>query len=712
IGQQTSMALDAVAGAELDHQRRSGLRFRALMAQSQSVVFMIDDALRISFATSNSMLLIGRDNDELLRTKIDDLLEPSAGAIGFQSQLTDLMAKGEPVVERDLRVVIPSGDSRWFSFTVHDRRREAEVAAVVVTARDIHDQRRSEQRVLRSEARFRSLVHRSSDIVAIFDDSGFYTYVSPAVERILGYEPAELVGTNVLETMSLEEVENTADLRSRLSDGSVAEESLTVRTAAKDGSWRYLNVKITNLLDDPSVEGFVMNVRDDTERLSLERDLRYQALHDPLTSLANRTQLSNALGDVLNDGGRVAELVGVVYIDLDEFKTINDGLGHAVGDQVLVAVGQRLHQAVRLHDLVARFGGDEFAIMLTRIYGEHEALQLADRIVRALTEPLAIEGRNVEIAASVGIAFDSGRTKSADEVIKQAEVAMYASKDAGGAKITLYDESMMSRAGERLDLIASLKKAIEVGEIDVHYQPIIELSTDRIVGFEALARWNHPERGLISPAGFIPLAEETGLIVPLGIQVLEKASAQLRRWVDDGHDIYVSVNVSAHQLQLPDIVTDILNTVEQQGLAPERVLLEMTESVFVSDKNTVADRIRRLRAAGFRIAIDDFGTGYSSLQYLQQFEFDVIKIDKSFVDRLDTDEDNGVIQTVLDLARKSSAKTVAEGIESAGQARALIDMSCDQGQGYYYARPMPAAETARALSSEPLPALRTTRNAA
>ena len=675
-------------------------KYRRLIEGSADVILVVDDNGVVSFATDNSAFVLGRSSSELLGRQLSAELEGSEG--NFLQELFDDARSMDSSLSTELQME-RDGQHVWFEVEMRDYSSVENVDGLVVNIRDIHSRHQSEARVLRSEARFRSLVQRSSDIVAICDEDGIFTYISPACLGILGYEPAELIGTSVLEVMSAAAVSDTSELREQLTRGAVEQQSFEIRTAAKDGSWRYLNVAATNLLNDPAVEGFVLNVRDDTERLSLERSLRHQATHDSLTKLANRSQFTEALETVLKDEGRSDEVIGVMFIDLDDFKTINDGLGHAAGDQVLIAVGDRLRRTVRMNDVVARFGGDEFAILLTRMYGEHEGLEMAARILEDLTQPLPLEGRILNLKASIGVSFDRSRVLAADQLIKQADVAMYASKDKGKGRVSVFNDSMMTTAGGRLDLIEALRDAIDDGHITVHYQPIVNLKNERIVGFEALARWEHPERGLISPAGFIPVAEETGLIEPLGLLVLKLAAAQLGTWVDAGNDIYVSVNVSVKQLQNPSVVRTLSEAVEDAGLAFERVLLEVTESVFVADKDLVADRLQKLREKGFRIAIDDFGTGYSSLQYLQQFDFDVLKIDKSFVDRIGTADDTGMVQAVLDLANRMGAVTVAEGIEAAQQATALRSLRCELGQGYYFARPMSAEKTAHALASEPLP---------
>ncbi len=676
-------------------------RFRRLTQASAEVIMLVDSDDHVSFVTSNCDQVLEFGESHYLgkplgttlngpgARRVDELIERARTT---RNQMLDELS------------LVSEGDSWWARVSVDDHSHDPEVGGVVITFSDVTVRRNAEQRVLRSEARFRSLVQHSSDIVAIIDEDEFVTYVSPAVERVLGYQPSELLGTKVVDVLSLDAVRDTSDLRDRLLSGETVErESIDIRTTAKDGSWRYLNVTVTDMTSDPAIAGIVLNVRDDTERLSLERNLRFQASHDSLTALANRSQLLDSLGDVLADTTRTDEMVGVMLLNLDDFKLVNDALGHAAGDQVLVEISDRLRTSIRISDSVARFGADEFAVLMTSFYAEHEAIELAERVLESIGYAMPTKGRSLKLSASIGIAYDTDRSTSAEDLVKQADVAMYAAKDKGKGQVEVFAEEMLSQAGARLDLIEALRVAIEDEDLEVHYQPLVDLQTERINGFEALVRWNRPGKGLVGPAGFIGVAEDTGLISALGLLVLRDAAKQLAEWISAGHDLYVSVNVSARQLQEETIVDDLTKCVANSGLEPQRVVLEITESVFARDKELIAERLRSLRANGFRIAIDDFGTGYSSLQYLQQFEFDILKIDKSFVDRIETGEDDGVIETVISLAAKSRAITVAEGIESAGQARALRSMGCEVGQGYYYARPMPAEKTANALASEPLP---------
>ena len=676
-------------------------KYRRLTEGSADVIVVIDKDDTVIFVTDNAEAVLGQIEGGLLGRNVTTIFDDEASGrldrmLGEARRVGD-RSNGELLLECD-------GAMRWFGVDIRDRTDLAEIGGVVLNIRDIHDRHQSEQRVLRSEARFRSLVQHSSDIVAIIDEDEFVTYVSPAVERVLGYQPSELLGTKVVDVLSLDAVRDTSDLRDRLLSGETVErESIDIRTTAKDGSWRYLNVTVTDMTSDPAIAGIVLNVRDDTERLSLERNLRFQSSHDSLTALPNRSQLVDSLGDVLADTTRPDEMVGVMLLNLDDFKLVNDALGHAAGDQVLVEISDRLRTSIRISDSVARFGADEFAVLMTSFYAEHEAIELAERVLESIGYAMPTKGRSLKLSASIGIAYDTDRTLSAEDLVKQADVAMYAAKDKGKGQVEVFDKEMLSQAGARLDLIEALRLAIEDEDLEVHYQPLVDLQTERIQGFEALVRWNRPGKGLVGPVGFIGVAEDTGLINALGLLVLSEAANQLSEWIDAGHDLYVSVNVSAVQLQQDTIVDDLTTCVAKAGLESHRVVLEITESVFARDKDLIADRLQHLRANGFRIAIDDFGTGYSSLQYLQQFEFDILKIDKSFVDRIETGEDDGVIETVISLGAKSQAITVAEGIESAGQARALRNMGCEVGQGYYYARPMPADKTANALASEPLP---------
>ncbi|MDQ3236945.1 MAG: EAL domain-containing protein, partial [Actinomycetota bacterium] len=441
------------------------------------------------------------------------------------------------------------------------------------------------------------------------------------------------------------------------------------------------------------VRVYCMNV---TERKSLEDELAHQALHDSLTGLPNRVLFSDRLEHALSGKSRDGGSTTVLFLDLDDFKMVNDSLGHPIGDRLLVEVTRRLLECVRPEDTVARLSGDEFALLIEDSPAlETEAL-IVSRILETLREPFDLQGIEVLVHGSVGIAEGSAGER-AEDLLRNADVAMYSAKGGGKDRYEFYDPGMHAQALERLELRADLRRAVERGEFVVHYQPIMALGADEIGGFEALARWEHPEKGLVSPGEFIPLAEETGLIVEIGLLVLEEACRRVLEWQGtSGEFLDLSVNLSARQFRQPDLIGQISGVLDRTGFDANHLKLEVTESTAMEDVEMALVTLRNLRDLGIRLSIDDFGTGYSSLSYLRRFPVDDLKIDRSFVGRLDDDaESAAIVSTTVSLARILNLTVTAEGVETANQLARLRGLGCDFAQGFHLSRPL----TAQAASS-------------
>jgi len=430
-------------------------------------------------------------------------------------------------------------------------------------------------------------------------------------------------------------------------------------------------------------------------------ELAHQAVHDALTGLPNRLQVADRLEQALARAGRTGSDVTVLFIDLDRFKLINDGRGHAAGDELLVAVADRLRRVVRSGDVVARFGGDEFVVVCEDQTAALEASLVAGRILDALREPVMVDGQEIFLSASIGIAMADG-TGSPESLLRDADAAMYRAKEKGRARCEFFDATMRTEALDHLETQSALHRALERDELRVFYQPVVDLDSGAVAGVEALVRWQHPQHGLVSPASFIPLAEETGLIVPIGAWVLDQATAQLSRWRERswGRALTVNVNLSARQLRQPDLIPALMSALLESGTDPALLCLELTETTFMEDARSHREVLAGIQDLGVRLAIDDFGTGYSSLTYLKRLPVSVLKVDQVFVRGLGQDaSDTAIVKSVIDLAHALGLVVVAEGVEDGDQVAHLRKLGCDLAQGYFFARPQPAAELERHLDA-------------
>jgi len=474
-----------------------------------------------------------------------------------------------------------------------------------------------------------------------------------------------------------------------------------------DGSdWIWVGIKGEPLRDPQGALREVLLVLEDaTGRTRAEAELTLQTFQDRLTSLPNRTLFMERLQQALLRVERRRAYAALLYIDLDRFKLVNDSLGHAVGDLLLVQVATRVRACLRPEDTVARLGGDDFAVLFEDLADLSGAITVADRIQSALAEPFQVGGEEVFTGCSMGLALSNRALHDPGDLVRDAELAMYRAKSKGDGALEIFDPSMNRKARERFHLEAELRHALERGEFRLAYQPLVSFHTGRIEGWEALVRWQHPERGLVSPLDFIPLAEETGLIVPIGQWVLQEACRQAKDW-QDRHPSepprMINVNLSMRQFQQKDLVEMVTRVLTGQGLQPRHLRLEITESVMMKDPEASIGAMQQFKGMDVNLVIDDFGTGYSSLGYLKRFPVDALKIDKSFVDRLGHDtEDTAIVEAVISLSKSLGLRVTAEGIETREQFERLKAMGCDQGQGYYLSRPLPAEAMEDLLGKDP-----------
>jgi diguanylate cyclase (GGDEF)-like protein/PAS domain S-box-containing protein len=544
-----------------------------------------------------------------------------------------------------------------------------------------------------SEERFRALAHNTADLITIVAADGVLTYQSPAAELVWGYLPAALEGVDVLGLVHPDDESGAQAFLAEVYRQPGTNLTTELRLRRADGSWRACEVVGNNLLNEPSVSGVVVTWRDVTARKDFEEQLTRMAFHDSLTGLANRALMTDRLQQALARAERQFGRLALLFLDLDNFKTINDSLGHDAGDELLIAVAARLRACLRGEDTAARLGGDEFTILLEEVSDSAEAVAAAERITTAFSNPFCLRGRDVYVTASVGVAVSQTRGASAEALLRSADLALYRAKASGKACLALYEPGMEANALDRLELETDLRHAVERQEFRLEYQPIFSILDGRLTEVEALVRWQHPTRGLLAPAVFIPLAEENGLILPIGRWVLEEACRQARLWQDsftEGPPPIMDVNLSARQFQQPDLVSEIIRILDATGLEARNLKLEITESVLMDDADASLKTMQALRSLGIRLAVDDFGTGYSSLSYLQRFPVDTLKIDRSFVNALGRDpQSRAIVQSVVLLAKTLGLDVTGEGVETTAQEAELRFLGCDQGQGFLFARPVP-----------------------
>jgi len=563
----------------------------------------------------------------------------------------------------------------------------------------------AEEELRHRERHFSALVTNSSDIVIVAGTDGELQYTSPAFESMLGFtkdEAHSLMGATLLHPDDNSAL-RTAMAAAGLTSGSAITQEIRLRRS--DGEWLWFEAAITNLTADPDVHGFVANLRDITRRKDAEERLAHAALHDALTGLPNRTLILDRTDHMLARARRAHMPVAALFVDLDNFKDINDTLGHEAGDKLLRAVAHRFEGMLRASDTVGRMGGDEFVILSESVAVGAGPELLAERIQDIMREPFHIEGFEgvpLVISASIGIA--TGDRASANDLLRDADIALYRAKALGKDCAAVFEPAMQSAVSDRLELEMDLRSALEQEEFVLLYQPVFDLDNVRACGVEALIRWRHPTRGILPPDEFIPALEDTGMIIEVGRWVLSEACRQAAQWHGRGFAVTMSVNVSMRQLDTDVLVDHVRTALTASGLDPGSLILEVTETTLMRDTDATVRRLRALKELGVLVAIDDFGTGYSSLAYLRQFPVDALKIDRSFVSAMgDSTESVALIHTLVQLGRSLGIETLAEGIEDQWQLERLQGEQCELGQGFLFSRPVDPAAVEALLSQTPAP---------
>ena len=663
--------------------RESEAYFRSLVENARDVIHVINHDGTTRYITPSVTRVAGYTPEELIGRDALDLVHPDdrerVRAALHQDRYSPGAGRG-----LEMRIVHRDGSVRVLEGVGTNLVDDPNVRGVIVNSRDITGRKRAEE----ANARLAAFPRGTPNPVVECDATGEVRYANPAAERMM----LEMgVGT----PRDILPDDHPRIVRGCLESG-MGVRGTEVRVGARVLEWTY---------QPQTAMGTVLLFGDDvTDRKRAEARLVHEAMHDALTGLPNRHLFMERLGSALLRQNRREGPFAVLFLDLDRFKVVNDSLGHHVGDELLIAVAGRLRSSVRESDTVARFGGDEFAVLLEDVVDGGYAAEVAERIAAAVAAPVNLSGYEVFTSASIGIALGTGGLERPEYLLRGADMAMYRAKSSTGVRYEVFDRAMHAHALARLQLETDLRRALTRHEFVLHYQPIVALRTGRIIGVEALCRWMHPERGLISPAEFIPTAEETGVILPLGDWVIGEACEQLAAWRRElpRARVAMSINLSARQFARPGLVDHIRRTLLRTGLDPRHLKLEITETAIMEGGGGVGAMIQELKALGTELQLDDFGTGYSSLAYLHRFPLDALKIDRSFVSQMQSLTATAqMVRTIVGMARGLGLATIAEGVETPGQLAALRALDCDYAQGFLVSPPLDAAALRDLLAADP-----------
>ncbi len=688
VGKRAALTVDRVT----ELLERNEARFRAMVRDSSDIMAIVDPDGMLVYASPATERLLGLEVEPLLGTSLFALIHPDdleRALHGFE-----LTRSGKENERVELRLRHADGGWRLMEAVATNLLDDPTVGGIVISARDLTERRRAEAELREAQERFRSAFEHAPIGMALVTLDGRVFRVNRALVQIVGRTEDNLLRSSLLDLLHPDDVERCRRAMSRLLAGEIPSVQLEQRFAHRDVDPVWVSTStslVRNLRDEPLY--FVNQIEDISARKASREALAHQAAHDPLTGLPNRARfvqlLSKELGDARDDDRRLA----VLFLDLDRFKVVNDSLGHSAGDRLLVAAADRIRSVLADGDVVSRFGGDEFTVMCPLVSAEETAEHVAERIREAIARPVALVEGEVFVSASIGIALSGHTDDSPETLLRNADAAMYRAKELGRSQSQLFDPNTHHRVVDSLRIGNALHRAIERREMRLFYQPVVSLDDGRLIGFEALIRWEHPERGLVSPMEFIPLAEETGLIVPLGAWALEEACRQLACWHASsprGARLTMSVNLSPRQLVEQSLPNDMARVLLESGVPAESLWLEITETTLMSDAEAAVSALDALRALGVHLAVDDFGSGYSSLAYLERLPIESLKVDRAFVSGVGVRPDSTTIASaIVSLARALGLTTVGEGVETATQLRGLQGLQCDLAQGYLFGPPRP-----------------------
>lgn len=690
----------------------SEARLEALVQEASDIIVVADASGRLRYVSPAFDRLLGfsaagfrtRPASEMLHP--DDLQSLRAGV----AEVAGSKVRG---LRTELRLRRADGDWSWFEATLTDRLEDPNVRGIVANLHDITERKHAEEALREAHELFRSAFENAPIGIAMVDLGGRILRANSAYGRILGHPAAQLRGMNVHDLTHPDDRESSKVEMARFAS-LAPDQSKTYRIEKRyvhaDGRDVWVSVNVSCVRDEEGSPLYLLGqIEDVTERRALRERLAYDAIHDPLTTLPNRVLFMDRLEVALSRADRHKRRAAVIFLDLDRFKLVNDSMGHAAGDQLLKVVAERLRATVRPSDTVARFGGDEFVVLCDEVADEAAAVEVAERLAAGISrQPIALPEGEIFVTASQGVAFSGGEDNSASGLLRDADNAMYMAKQRGRARIETFDRHAHSVALEQMHTRSQLHRALDRGEFRVYYQPIVELQGGLLAGVEALVRWEHPQRGVLHPGEFLAMAEESGLICPIGAWVLEEACRQHVRWDQERQErganslsVGVSVNLSPRQLVEPDLIDQVADIQRATGIDPAALRLEITEGALATDAESTLRVLHGLRALGLRLSIDDFGSGYASLGYLRSFPVEALKIDRSFVDGLGRGTtDATIVRSVVDLARSLGLICIAEGVERPEQLDELRALGCDFAQGFLLGVPLPAETLGEVLSDD------------
>ncbi|MBU2549701.1 MAG: EAL domain-containing protein [Proteobacteria bacterium] len=673
---------------EMEDNRR---KYQDLIDLANCIIIRLDHQRRITFLNRFSEEFFGFSKEEVLG-------RPAMETIMAQLPPHWLDEEGEtPRQTNESRLLLENrtkdGRNVFVAYSLRPLREDGKVYGELWVGNDFTEQKRVQNELSRREKYYSALIENSSDLITVLDHEGMIIFESPAVESWLGFYPEETVGRPFMNYIHPDDLEGLTRFLFSIEATPFQSKRYEYYRRHKNGDWIPFETTAANLSSDPAVNGIVLNSRNICERRRFEEELQHQAFYDQLTGLPNRALLIDRLRYTIERHRRKKEWsFAILFVDVDRFKMINDSLGHSIGDQLLKSIAHMLAGRFRRVDTVARLGSDEFVILLDENEDDRAPIRVAERIIDEFKSPLYIEGLEIFASVSIGIVYGEQKYEDPMTLVRDAGTAMHQAKTEEKGHYRIFHSQMHDQVRQMLKLETDLRRALDREEFRVFYQPILNMQTGLPIAMEALIRWMHPEKGMISPLEFIPLAEETGLILPIGDWILNQACTEIGRIaaMNGNSGLELNVNLSARQFSQADLAESIMAALDKTGFSPERLKLEITETALMA-KGEQASRIcRSLKQQGLLLAIDDFGAGYSSLSYLNRFPFDTLKIDQSFVSKLapGQERDLNIIKTILALAGMFQMNVVAEGVETEEQQNLLLDLGCDIGQGYYFAKPM------------------------